>query len=386
MAAFRYRLRVAEVIAEAPTVTSIRMTGRAARPAARAAGAVLPLALPDRRVLVDGASVLALGRARRTVAPDQRQGRRRPHRADALDPGRHARRRRGPVRRRSPSRCPARPEGAADRRRDRDHAGPRARRDDGRRRRRHLPRPRPRRTSFSRRAGRARGPPRRRAALRRRRPPVGRGPRPALGAHLRELVPDLAERDVYLCGPPAMVAAIEHDVRRAGVPRRRSTSSASRSRAPLGPVRKTTHYWTTSREDDLKCSPGMRSKVSLGLGALICIAAVHSGGSCALRRGQKSTRAGRRRQRQEGLHPVLRQVPHAQGRGRARNARPEPRSGHGQLHARRERDRGGRRRDPGRVRPPQRHLQQVYDVAKYVVTSGRRRHARRSGLAPPQLR
>jgi predicted ferric reductase len=39
-------------------------------------------------------------------------------------------------------------------------------------------------------------------------------------AHLRELVPDIAERDVFLCGPPAMVAAIEGDVRRAGVPRR----------------------------------------------------------------------------------------------------------------------------------------------------------------------
>jgi predicted ferric reductase len=39
-------------------------------------------------------------------------------------------------------------------------------------------------------------------------------------AHLRELVPDLAERDVFLCGPPAMVAAIERSVRRAGVPRR----------------------------------------------------------------------------------------------------------------------------------------------------------------------
>ena len=38
-------------------------------------------------------------------------------------------------------------------------------------------------------------------------------------SHLRELVPDVAERDVYLCGPPAMVAAIEQDVRRAGVPR-----------------------------------------------------------------------------------------------------------------------------------------------------------------------
>jgi predicted ferric reductase len=39
-------------------------------------------------------------------------------------------------------------------------------------------------------------------------------------AHLRELVPDLAERDVYLCGPPAMVDAIARDARRAGVPRR----------------------------------------------------------------------------------------------------------------------------------------------------------------------
>jgi predicted ferric reductase len=39
-------------------------------------------------------------------------------------------------------------------------------------------------------------------------------------AHLRELVPDVAERDVFLCGPPAMVAAIERSVRRAGVPRR----------------------------------------------------------------------------------------------------------------------------------------------------------------------
>jgi ferredoxin-NADP reductase len=38
--------------------------------------------------------------------------------------------------------------------------------------------------------------------------------------HLQELVPDLRERDVYLCGPPAMVAAIERDVRRAGVSRR----------------------------------------------------------------------------------------------------------------------------------------------------------------------
>ena len=35
--------------------------------------------------------------------------------------------------------------------------------------------------------------------------------------HLRELIPDIAEREVYLCGPPAMIAAIEKNVRRAGV-------------------------------------------------------------------------------------------------------------------------------------------------------------------------
>jgi len=39
-------------------------------------------------------------------------------------------------------------------------------------------------------------------------------------AHLRELVPDLSERDVYLCGPPAMLVAIQRNLRRAGVSRR----------------------------------------------------------------------------------------------------------------------------------------------------------------------
>lgn len=38
-------------------------------------------------------------------------------------------------------------------------------------------------------------------------------------AHLRELVPDLDARDVYVCGPPAMTDAIEKNVRRAGVSR-----------------------------------------------------------------------------------------------------------------------------------------------------------------------
>jgi predicted ferric reductase len=39
-------------------------------------------------------------------------------------------------------------------------------------------------------------------------------------SHLLELVPDIAERDVFLCGPPAMIDAIRENLRRAHVPRR----------------------------------------------------------------------------------------------------------------------------------------------------------------------
>jgi predicted ferric reductase len=38
--------------------------------------------------------------------------------------------------------------------------------------------------------------------------------------HLRALVPDVGEREVYLCGPPAMTAAIERTIRAVHVPRR----------------------------------------------------------------------------------------------------------------------------------------------------------------------
>jgi predicted ferric reductase len=39
-------------------------------------------------------------------------------------------------------------------------------------------------------------------------------------AHLTELVPDIEERDVFLCGPPAMTEVLEQNVRGARVPRR----------------------------------------------------------------------------------------------------------------------------------------------------------------------
>ena len=39
-------------------------------------------------------------------------------------------------------------------------------------------------------------------------------------AHLKELVPDIAARDVYVCGPPAMTEAMRASLGRSGVPRR----------------------------------------------------------------------------------------------------------------------------------------------------------------------
>jgi predicted ferric reductase len=38
--------------------------------------------------------------------------------------------------------------------------------------------------------------------------------------HLRMLVPDVADREVYVCGPPAMASAIEKNIRNTGVPSR----------------------------------------------------------------------------------------------------------------------------------------------------------------------
>jgi len=37
--------------------------------------------------------------------------------------------------------------------------------------------------------------------------------------HLRELVPDIADREAYVCGPPAMMRVVEANLHRAGVPR-----------------------------------------------------------------------------------------------------------------------------------------------------------------------
>ena len=49
---------------------------------------------------------------------------------------------------------------------------------------------------------------------------AGVGQRLLSPEHLRELVPDAPERDVFLCGPPAMTDALSRRLRAAGVPRR----------------------------------------------------------------------------------------------------------------------------------------------------------------------
>jgi ferredoxin-NADP reductase len=36
--------------------------------------------------------------------------------------------------------------------------------------------------------------------------------------HLKDMVPDVLDRDVFLCGPPRMTKAVMHTLRRLGVP------------------------------------------------------------------------------------------------------------------------------------------------------------------------
>ena len=49
---------------------------------------------------------------------------------------------------------------------------------------------------------------------------TGEGSRLLTAEHLREVVPDIEARDVYVCGPPAMTDLAARGVRAAGVPRR----------------------------------------------------------------------------------------------------------------------------------------------------------------------
>ena len=199
----RHRLRVERVVPEAPGVVSLEIGGVGLERLRRARGPVASLALPRARPLVGGASVLALGGARRPAAAHHGQGARRLHpRAwRSLPPGTRvivegpfggltsAARRRPrvaliaggvgitPIRALLED-MPGEPGTIAVIYRARERG------------RRPLPR----------RARRAGAPARGRAALRARR---HRGDEMLSAEHLQALVPDIAGRDVYVCGPPA---------------------------------------------------------------------------------------------------------------------------------------------------------------------------------------
>ncbi len=216
--AFRYRLEVAEVTPEGPGVVSLRITGRQLdRMGARAGqfflwrfltkhawGTAHPFSLsaaPEG----DSLRITVKGLGDHTA------------RAGQIPVGTRVLAE-GPVRCLH-GRASSPRQGGSDRRRHRHHAHPRTAGDDAGRPHRPLPRAHGRRRDLSRGARRACNFQRRRPALRDRRSP-GRGPRAARSEHLLELVPDIIERDVFLCGPPAMAAFILENVRMARVPRR----------------------------------------------------------------------------------------------------------------------------------------------------------------------
>ena len=215
----RHRLRVASVSEEGPGVVSVEIGGVRARAPARAHRAVLHVALPHARALVPGAPVLAVGGARPEPAADHRQGRRRLQHEPAHAAAGHARDRRRPVRVVHRGDAPPRA-GRADRRRHRHHADPRAARGHARRAGRHrrrVSRDRRRRRDPAQRAGRARAAG---AGSSCTTCSATTGRASSRPEHLQELIPDIAARDVYVCGPPAMTEATRASLDRSGVPRR----------------------------------------------------------------------------------------------------------------------------------------------------------------------
>ena len=243
--AFRYRLRVAEVDrggAGRRLAADHRPHGSTG--CARAPGQFFLWRFLDRRRVVDRAPVLALGGARRHGRCGSRS------RRSATTP-RRLRRASGPARAWSPrGRSASSPSGRRRREKVLLIAGgigitpdPRADRADARRRRRPLPR---------RQRGRRRLP---RRARRARRAQRGIDVHYVVGdhataterdllspAHLRELVPDIAEREVYVCGPPAMTDVIAQERprgRRPAPPRPRRALRALTERRP--PCARATH-------------------------------------------------------------------------------------------------------------------------------------------------
>jgi len=73
----RHRLRVTQVVREAPGVVSLYVTGRELDRLPARGGQYFPLAFPDPRWLVADAPLLAVGTAQQPVPAPDRQGHRR---------------------------------------------------------------------------------------------------------------------------------------------------------------------------------------------------------------------------------------------------------------------------------------------------------------------
>ena len=211
----RHDLRVTSVVREADGVVSVYVTGRDLARAPGRGRTVLHLALPGRARLVAGAPLLALRRARRPQpadhgqGPRRRQPRRRPPAARHPGPGR------GPVR---PAQRPG-PDPAArrpGRRRRRHHAAALAGRGAGLRAGRGGAGAPVRPTSRCSRASSPSSPPSAGCAWSTC-PDTG-ATRPTTRAALLHHVPDLAHRDVYVCGPRQWADEFGRTALAAGLP------------------------------------------------------------------------------------------------------------------------------------------------------------------------
>ncbi|WP_226359039.1 ferric reductase-like transmembrane domain-containing protein [Pseudonocardia sp. ICBG601] len=223
----RHRITVAAVLPEGDGSVSVHMTGERLRELGASAGQFFVWRFRSGRGLARGQPVLAVGAADGPLAPDHRQAarrreRRRPEPA-AGHPGLH----RGPLRQAHPAHADQ-PAGRADRCRRRDDPVAGAGGEVPQRVRR-------------RRGGAPLHP---RAAVRREFTRLARerklhvvtspGPRRRSGswfgadagradalAALRARIPDIAVREVYVCGPGRWTAMVRRTVLAAGVPERR---------------------------------------------------------------------------------------------------------------------------------------------------------------------
>ena len=217
-AAFRHRLRVVQVRRENAEVVTVYIAGRHLDELGTEAGQFFRWRFLTRQLwwAANPYSLSAAPRPR--PAAHHRQGRGRPQRRAVRPPTRDPGARRGAVRRVHRVAPPA-PQGAAAGRRRRHHPAARPVRNAARpARRRHADLSREHATRISCCATSWTGS---RGIAARRCTTCSAPPQPGARDHLSaqpadQAVPDLDERDVFLCGPPPMMAAAQTGLREAG--------------------------------------------------------------------------------------------------------------------------------------------------------------------------